>query len=61
MTSEWCDVCEILDVERGRVLVGNIYGYNDIQVSNSLMSLVRNENYARDENYASANVSRVFI
>ena len=59
--SEWCDVCETPDVKHGRVLDGDIFGYNDVHVSNSLMSLVSNENSARDENSVSVNISRVFI
>ena len=59
--SEWCNVCETSDVEYGRVLDGGIFGYNDVQVSDILMSLVSNENSARDENSVSVNISRVFI
>ena len=59
--SEWCDVCETPDVEHGRVLDGDIFGYNNVQVSDSFMSLMSNDNYARDNNSASVTVSRVFI
>ena len=54
-------VCETSDAEHGIVFCNDIFGCNDVQVSNSLMSLVRGENSARDKNFASANVSRVFI
>ena len=59
--SKWYDVCDTLNVEHGRVLDGDIFGYNNVQVSHSLRSLVCDESFAREENSTSKNESRVLV